>query len=580
MRPSLLSASVLCLLFLACPVHALQITGVEFYPETPSVGSGFIVVARVQANASVRVAWISMEACQEVENSCFGHFPPSGDAYVCYFSNTDIDATCGPSPFYTPGSLYNFVIHAIDGTGSMASYEKQIATGSVPFNVYIHVSNDTIKMQVFQNMDTVIYKIYDLGMSEQTSGTLERNEYGTFIGDVPYNEHYRFVVFSGTGSSGPAGAALTIPQPEPEEDIPESYNIVAEDVKVYDAVVKQGKTFRYNSRITNRGDTVVEDLSVQVPEALRKYLRISLDNSTLYPNKSTTMLVEVVNLQGHLEISTTAMVMAGDQKVGEVNINIKVSVLAEDTAAAHEPPTAVPSILKGDYLIEEATETLRIRNNDDDPILIYNYTAPDLAPILSVSLPEDEIAPGSTGEVVLTFNPTTSGERLGILTLETDAGEVNVFIDVVFHTNISDRISNARSSLEAALSGLAESEKVRLSDITDDIESDLSSAQSSFDMGNYDLADRKVDSAMAKVSLVERVAEFLKGGDSTPPTCDCDFSSECEEDCYCDPDCVSAGFDPTMIIIILIVALGGFGGWYYFKKIRKPGWEGEMEDEF
>jgi hypothetical protein len=584
MRPALL-ASVLCMLLLACQACALEITGVEFYPQNPSVESGFIVVTRVSYNGSTRVSWMVPESCAEPVETCFGQFPRSGNAFVCYFSKIDPDASCGPPPFDTPASVYNFVVNAIDGSGSVAQSTSQIATGSVPFNVYIQLTNDTVKMQVFQYMDAVTYKIYDLGMSELTSGSLQRNEYGTFIGDIPYDENYRFIVFSGTGASGPAGTAVTIPQQETEEEAKRTYNIVADDVKVYDAVVKQGKSFQYRgSRITNRGDTLVEGLSVEVPEALRKYLRITLENSTLEPNRSAPMTVEVVNLQGHLEISTTATVKAGEQKVGEVDINIKVSVLAGETATAREPPTAMPSILKGEYIIRETSETVRIRNNDESPILIYNYTAPDLVSIISsVSLPDEEIAPGSTGDIVITFNPTSSGERMGILTLETDSGRANIFIDVTFHTNISDRISAARSGLDGAISGLSESQKGSLSDITQDIESDLSSAQSSFDMGNYALADSKVDSALAKVSLVESVARVLKGQTPGTAACDCDMSGECEEGCWCDPDCGGSGgggVDMTMIIIAAVVALGALGAWYYFKKVRRSGWEGEVEDEF
>ncbi|MFH1294426.1 MAG: hypothetical protein ABIH90_00605 [Candidatus Aenigmatarchaeota archaeon] len=587
MKFAVLLTSVLCVLLLAFQADALVITGVEFYPENPSIGSGFIVVARVESNSSVRVPWMVPGACG-VDGTCYGQMPKSGDAYICYFSNIDLNASCGPSPFSIPGSLERFVVFAMDGTGAVVQQETEIATGAVQFNAYLQIYNESIKMQVFQQFDSVSYKVYDKSMIEKASGNLSRNEYGTYIGDIAYQEEYKFIVFSGSGASGLAGAVMTVPSPQADEpEIPGSnatYNVKAQDVTVYDGVVRQGKTFRYTgSRITNNGATNVTELRVVVPDALKKYLRVTLNNSTLAPNESIPMIVEVVNLEGHLEISTTVDVMAGETKVGMANINIKISVLAGEGGAADNPPTVTPAIVKGDYLLEETKETISIRNNHDSEIMIYNYSSPEIGSILSMSLPETAIPPGGSVQVEMTLSPSSSGERMGIVTLETDAGRAYVFVDAIFHTNISDRISLARSSLDSALAGLSESQKNSLSDVTDDIESDLSSAQSSFDMGSYEAADRKIDDALAKVSLVQRVSGVISGsGGYTPATCDCDeLFNSCDEGCDCDPDCGSSGgFDFTFVIIIVVVALGAFGAWYYFTKIRKTGWEGEVEDDF
>jgi len=580
MRFAALAATALCLLLAPSAAYAIQITGIELYPAAPSASAGFIAVVRAVTNASAKVSWMSPEACAELKDSCFGQFQRSGDAFVCYFSNSDANATCGPSPFRTPGFQYNFVVYGVE-SGPVVEQKKQIVTGAVPFNVFVQTvangTNSTVKIQVFQLMDSVSYKIYDSGMVEKASGSLQRNEYGTFVGDLPYSGSYRYIVFSGTGPSGTAGGAVTVPAaPTQQSTAAQTYNVEAQEVKVYDAVVKQGSSWKYrNCRVTNRGDAI-QNLTVKVPDALKKYLKATLDNTTLAPNASTMLALEIPSLQSHLELSTALPLMIGDKQVGEAEVNIKISIVADEAGGkAREPPSVAPSIIDKDYLLQETKESLSVINNDGSSISILKYSAADLGVPINVTLPEGEIAPAASGKVEVTFKPVAAGTYRGLLALETDAGNALVFMRITFHSNSSSRASELASALDAALAGLSTSQKSKLSSATKSVEDDLTAAGSSFDSGYYSDAEAKLASADAKITMLKAAATALKGSASDGGSGDSGSGSGTG-----DTTPVGGGFDPTIIIIVLIIGLGAFGAWYYFKKVRKSGWEGEVEDDF
>lgn len=576
----------------------MAITSVEFYPESPSIGSGFIVVTRVDSAVSVRVPWM-VPACSEAEGACFGEMPKSGSAFVCYFSNADPNATCGPSPFNIPGFEETFTVYALDTSGAAPQkLEKKVTTGSSQFNAHLQLvenaSEKTIKVQVFMQLSQLGYVIYDESMVAKTSGTLAKNEYGTFIGDIPYAENYKFLVFSGNGTSGSAGAAYPVPKPagstgETNTNTTSQFNIQVDDVRISDAVVKQGGTFRHiGSKITNNGNSNVSGLAVSVPENMRRYLVITPEKTTLAPGEYTRMKVEVVNIQGHMEIMTTVNVTVNGVSVGDADINIKVSVI-DGSGTASDPPTAVPAIIKGQYMTgKDADETVTVRNNHDSEIRILQVTSTELGTILTAELPQEPISPGGSASFDLTFNSASSGSKTGVITIETDSGSASVFADLVFYSNMSNTVDMAESRLDGALAGIPEAKQTTLSSVIDSIRSDLSSAQTKFDANDFDGATRMVEIADAKISMLDDVADVVSGssggGGGTTVTCDCDLDDTCDEDCWCDENCTpdggGGGFDFTIIIIIAIVALGGFGAWYYFTKIRKTGWEGEVEDDF
>jgi len=579
MRSVALFAAALCTLLLPLSASAIQITGIEMYPDAPSASSGFIAVVRATSNASARVSWMSPEACMDLQDSCYGQFQRSGDAFVCYFSSADQNATCGPSPFLKSGSLYKFIVYGVDGSGPVVSQQKQVTTGAVPLNVFIQTAtngtNSSIKIQVFQLMDSVSYKIYDKSMIEKASGRLTRNEYGTFVGDIPYNENYRFMVFTGSGSSGTAGAAVTVQEPPAQQQPVElTYNVEAQEVKVYDILLTPGTSWKYrNCRVTNRGNASIQNLTVKVPDVLKRYLKATLDNSTLTPGASTMLALEISNLQGHLEISSSLPLLVGDKQVGEAEINVKISYLSDGTSStsSRSQPTLSPSFIDEGYPLQEATKSITVMNSDTAVISITKATAsPDLLVPTNVTLPETAIAPGASARVDVKFKPLGVGSYSGTITLETDAGNVIVPVKVTFYANFSERIAQLATALNDSLKSLSEAQKTKLATARKSVEDDLNSAADSYERGSYVSADASLNTADAKIAMLEEAAKALKSSTSAPIDNPSDGTTTIP----------SGSFDPTLIIIIAIVALGGFGAWYYFKKVRKAGWDGEVEEDF
>ena len=103
------------LVFTASSVYALPSPTVQIIPEAVSPNSSFVLVVDPMVyDTSVRVTW----AVPAQHDTDLGLLPREGDTWICYFSNSDNSANCGPTPFSQARESYDLNIKSVDNTGS------------------------------------------------------------------------------------------------------------------------------------------------------------------------------------------------------------------------------------------------------------------------------------------------------------------------------------------------------------------------------------------------------------------------------------------------------------------------------
>jgi len=580
MRKLLFLLPFLFVLFAPC-ASALQTPNITFIPSMISANASFIAITDPAAgNVPARVTWAVVQPPY-----ASGLFPRVDDTFVCYFSNEDPRANCGPAPFtiatvgFTP---YTMLIDAVDAAGAVSNLTKSVDVGGITITPALQVIDTSVYMVVSTKgglPGTVYYSVYK---DDLTPVVLNRELVfdimtDRFKGNITLDEGEYYFAF--WGQEAPPGndfggtlERVTVGLPQVPGAPVGVLDI--EPVKL-NILINAGQHFEQTGfSIINVGETTLDNLTVDIPQELEKYLGIVLGAAAMEPNDTAYFTVTLDNVLSGMSINTVVPVLSGTEQVGEISLDIKVSVLGAVPQECPVCPTGAPgeftlspSTWTGDFLVGAQSKDFTITNNAETELTGLGYTASgDLAGITGVELPAS-VPPGGSGTATVTITPLYSGTYLGAVTITSDSGSQTIMAGVNFYDDVSGQIEDARSELEDMLASMTAAQTMQFSDIIDGISGLLDDVQLDFDYGNYASAQKSLTEARAKIALL---SEITGAGitPTVPPT----------------PPAVTpeGGFDivPVILIVVIIAAVGA-AVWYYLTKIRKPkSIEEELEEEY
>ncbi|NIO21370.1 MAG: hypothetical protein GTN76_11690 [Candidatus Aenigmarchaeota archaeon] len=164
-------------------------------PAYISKDSGFILIVDPKTTEKpIRITW----AVYDTGNEGIGSFPIVDGNGVCYFSNEDGNATCGPSPFTKSGptELYIYVVTPSDVENQTEAMD--ISNIQIPLDDVSRVGNTVYMNFYVPQYDSFTYKIYLEDFSFFTQGTLERDSvHSMYTGNRTINPGtYYFAFFA------------------------------------------------------------------------------------------------------------------------------------------------------------------------------------------------------------------------------------------------------------------------------------------------------------------------------------------------------------------------------------------------
>jgi hypothetical protein len=330
-------------LMLAFPSGAqLQDPDVSFIPdgEHISAGSSFVMIADPgSVSGSARIAWKLCDiTCQ------YGNFPLIEGRYMCYFSDTDEDSTCGPTPFRFPtgncegclGVPYTMELESIDMEGNIGNSSIEIDIGGIKLTPEITVNGTDVDILVYigKPTDTITYKVYDARFGDVTLDyeSLERvTGQPWFRGSIDLSPGTYYFAFKAE-SDDDFGGGIERVDIEGDETSTPGGELQGEKL-VVDMLVKQGSIPGdiSNKRIINTLNKTFTDVTVSVPSHLRSYFQVDVDapNGTIGPYDTVYYVVSFKSITGGLDANTVASIMSNGTKVGEIPLSIRISFSGE-----------------------------------------------------------------------------------------------------------------------------------------------------------------------------------------------------------------------------------------------------------
>jgi hypothetical protein len=208
---SLLAAAFLNLAFAGA--QALEVT---MLPDDKIVSANSDIVIKVNPQTdqkSVRITW----SVYDTGNIGIGSLPLVGGNGICYFSNSDGNATCGPTPFFQTGetSLDIYVVTPAGPTNKTITLN--VSSVSIPMSEVIRQDNSVYMNIYMGKMDTMTYSIYNENLSiYQSNRQLDYDAVhgGKYAGNITLNPgvyYFTFIIANGTSTYGSALKRIDIP---------------------------------------------------------------------------------------------------------------------------------------------------------------------------------------------------------------------------------------------------------------------------------------------------------------------------------------------------------------------------------
>ncbi len=324
-------AVVLALVLGVWPVHAIDTPTLTFIPSKLSVNSSFMVIADPHASATenVRVLWIVGG-----EEGGYGLFPKIGDKWICYFSDTDPLATCGPALFREKGS-YSFIVRAKNQYGEItdeSAGENNVTIGGISLQTDVNIQGNNVTVVVYPStlVDGVSYTVYDSNGEpvQGKSGSLQKKVY-SYVGSITLPDGVYYIAFEAESSSTNDFGGGLIKVTTGVGQSSGNYRLVSDPV-VWSTVIEAGGTRqKSNFRITNTGTSPAKHITVSIPSELSDYIAVSLPKTELNSSESMYFTFTLKNIEHGMEIKTKLDVLSDGFKVGEIPVNVLVSVINE-----------------------------------------------------------------------------------------------------------------------------------------------------------------------------------------------------------------------------------------------------------
>ncbi|MBM3303995.1 MAG: hypothetical protein FJY76_02770 [Candidatus Aenigmarchaeota archaeon] len=565
-------AALFVLSVLSAPALALSTPSVTFIPDKVSTNAAFIMIADPHAapGDSVIVTW-GLNGPTTTETNRQGSFPRSGSRYVCYFSSTDNESTCGPAPFKTPSSVppRSFSVTAINQLNTTGVFVANISVGDIQILPSAFTTNG-VNITIFWSTYTVGTFRYAVYYASNFTST-------GFSGIVPFDplaKGYSFDVPTGPGeylislridedATGKFGGTVV------RYEIPESgiyaeggpVKLVADPVS-FEVLLNRGQNYqRTGFSITSIGSNPLGNLSVAVPSAYSPFLSVTLANTSIAPNGTIFYTVVIGGPQHTMEINTRVNVTSSNITIGYIPIKINVSIVNEcegvtpiTCPAAGSGISVSPTVWTGSYLAgKPATLNFTVTNRGNTTLSNITHTS-DLGSSLSVSLP-GTILPSGYAQASATLTPSYGGLKSGTITITSPQGSASIAVLANFYEDASSSLSDLQLDYADFQSGLTAAQRGALSDAFISIDSDISSAQSAQDSGDYAGANDYYIKAAAKLGALK--SAFAGPIEPTPEPVNIDF---------------------TTILIIVVVIAAAAGAFIFIRRRRQGGGE-DLEEE-
>jgi len=553
--------SALLLLFVLVAVSgaaALPVPNVQFIPEQLSENGSFLMIVDPMVyDKPVRVTW----TVPAILDTNIGLFPRDGDKWVCYFSNDDPDATCGPTPFASNLESYDILIKSVDSYGDTGnrSYED-FEVGSIKLTPQLTASGSDVNMLIYPSggiPKEVLYAVYDSGFDKKIDYTLltmdPKTGYFTGTASLGAPGTYYFAFKTDDQSESFGGGLM-------KKQVGIGTGLVSGDIEsdsvVLNLLLNKTQVYRnINNQMKNVGESNLTGLAVSVDRLVSDKVSIELEKRTLRPGETGYFTVKLENVENRMDIVTFANVTSNNTVVGQILLSLNVSVLNECAGDGDQCPICpstggnfiiTPVVWKDDFLLGDSPKkTFQIRNTGDSELIVDLPSPGDLGSAASITT-DESIMPGSTGELSIELTPAFAGTYSGVVTVSTNGGSQNILVNANFYEDVSADIIDAKDDLSLLYdTGIS-------SFVLDDIESELTQAEDDLNFGNFRDAAEGFAAASAKVALLTDVvsAGYVPPADSGN----------------------GSGGDSSLIIIILVVALVALGGvLLYLKKFRKAG---------
>jgi hypothetical protein len=617
----LVSLIAFSLLFGAALVKA-EVPDVTILPDEKIVSVNAPVVIKVDpktSEAPMRVTW----SVYNTGNIGLGSFPIVNGKGLCYFSNTDGNATCGPSPFFNAEEteLYIYVVtptHTYNKTLYL-----NISPAAIPMGGVNKVDNTVYMYINVDQKDMMKYSIYKEDLSiYQSERPLDFDiADGRYEGNITLNPGVYYFTFimndSGTYGSAlkrieiPSGDFLGIQAGKSEYWIGEKIRItgttnansVIGEVRYPDgrkaldfsADVPANRTFSYEfysksdwpegtyeirttsplaktatfalieffqltpesvAGTVNKSEAFSGTISVKNVRANATNITldvsgdmamsyVTLLDSYLEPQESTSIQIAIPYVQTEIDGGIKLKTSEGLQ----LTIPVSIAVLEPGQQCV---PAAKALEIDSDSLVwsqeclagEEIRHIVKLRNKGTGELTDFSYDVEnvytgvsgeqslenlDMVGNIDVPVSGLSIASGDAQEFEITATPDASGKYNGIITFSSGSEKASMFVAL----NCFENISAEFASLAEDLAALNPTQ-----DISDDINYDISQAESALSLGNYEQANEYYNSAKAKLAILGT------GGVAQP-------------------------LDMTMLIIIIVIIIVIIVFLWFFK-FRKP----------
>lgn len=568
------ATALLVLAIFAVPALAISTPSVTFIPEKVSINGAFIMMADPHASQtdSLVVTW-GLNGPSSMEINRQGSFPRSGSKYVCYFSNTDNESTCGPSPFKSPSSVppRSFSVFAVNQDNTTGIAAANISVGGIQITPSIFATNGrniSIRWST-ACASTLKYNVYYAANYSEVglAGVAQYSGDGYFV-DIPTGSGDYFISLkidapSCTGEFG--GTVL-------HYEIPESgiyaggwpVNL-AVDTASFEVLLNKGQNYqRTGFSITNVGNNAIGNLSVATPTDYSKFLSVTLANDSIAPNGTIFYTVVIGSAQHTMEINTKVNVTSNDIVIGQIPIRINVSIVNECEGAVPTSCTGAgsgillnPTTWIGSYLAGTPAEfNFTVSNTGNTTISNLSYTS-NLGSSLAASLPAT-LLPNGYAPASATLTSSYSGAKSGTITINSPQGSAKILVLASFYEDQSSAISGLKAEYRDFQINLTAAQRNALASAFSGVDSDISSAESAQENGNYEGANDYYNKAAAKLSALK---DAFSGGSPVqqPPQ--------------------SANIDFTTILIVIIVVVIAAVAFVFIRRRRRGGGEDELEEE-
>jgi hypothetical protein len=565
--------TLLVLAMLSASAAAISTPTVTFIPDKVSTNSAFIMIAdpHKTQNESVIVTW-GLNGPSPSEINRQGSFPRVGGRYVCYFSSTDNESTCGPSPFKNPSSVppRSFSVGAVNQDNTTGIAVANISVGDIQMLPTVFTPDGkNISVRWYTNLvSTLSYKVYyasnysEAGLAGMVPFSVDGYSIDIPTGPGDFFISLRIDASDGSGKFG--GMLLHYKTPEGiyAGGGPVSLSV---DTASFEVLLNKGQNYqRTGFSMTNMGSTPLSNLSVVIPSGYAPYLSVTLSNDTIAPGGTIFYTVVIGSSQHSMEMNAMVNVTSNEITIGQIPIRVNVSIVneCEGSTPANCPSSAgsgvslSPPAWTGSYLAgEPATLNFTITNTGNTTISNLSYMS-DFGSSLTAIIPTT-LLPNGYAPASATLTSSYGGTRSGTITINTPQGSARIVVLVDFYSDISSSLSDIKMEYADFQSNLTSVQRNALAGAFSDLDSDISSAESAQENGNYESASEYYTKASAKLAALKNA--FQSGNPITPAAQPVSIDTT------------------TILIIVLVVAVAAFA--FLIIRRRRSSGEEELEEE-